>query len=198
MSIDRDTMLVQLAQRLGDTAYAIWPAAELEDMLDTGVEGLYPSYFDRIVDSTTAGAGPIQTLPTGCRNIYYVGYQRSGANRVRSVRNWKEGDGDAYIPKTGITGDTLMWAWTQGWDAPVNGSTALGIPTEAREIVILRSHIAALESLLSSRVKQDKFYALTVRPAVTEEDVLSTLEALHASVNARLETVVKLPEIEGQ
>lgn len=188
----------KLEARLGDSANAVWTTAELDDLLDEAITGLYPSYYDRKVDTTVAGAGPVQTLPTGARNLYYVGYQRTGSNRVRSVRNWKEGVGDAYIPKTAITGDTLVWAWTAGWAAPATGAETVAIPGEAEEVTIMRAQVAALEQLLSGRVNADKFYSLTVRPGVTEDDILSTLEALHASINARLDRVQPLPEIEGQ
>lgn len=198
MAATRNSLRAKLEQRLGDTANAVWTDDELDDLLDEAIQGLYPSFYQRKVDTSTASAGPVQNTPLGVRNLYYVGYQRTGSNRVRSLRAWKEGYGQAYVPKTGIAGDTLVWAWTEGWEAPSTGTELLTFPPEAGEVVILRAQIGALEGLLSNKVKQEKFYSLTVRPSVTEDDILSTMEALHASVNARLDRVMPLPEIEGQ
>lgn len=191
----RSTYRNELRQRLGDTTAEIFEDGDLNDFLDGAVESLYPTYFQRNVDQTVAGAGPIQTAPTGARNIYYLGLKRTGSNRVRSVRNWREGDGEAYVPKTEITGQVLVWAWTSGWEAPDQDGDAYTFPVEAHELVILRAHVSALEALLSNRVKVEKYHALNVRPGITEDDILSTLEALHASIRERTERTLPLPTV---
>lgn len=191
----RDTLKNALRDRLGDNTNLVWPDTELNGYLDYGIKSLYPSYYRRNVSTTTGTAGLIQTAPAGARNIYLIGLQRDGTTRIRNLRGWAEGQGTAYIPKSNLLGETLVWAWTDGWDAPALGTTVLTIPIEAEEIVLLRAHITALEKLLTDRVRIEEFYALQVRESVTDEDVASTIEALHRSLNDRLSAVVPLPEV---
>lgn len=193
----RATLRAELARRLGDTTNAIWPVADLDGYLNWGIVGLYPTFFIRKTATTVAAAGPLQTAPAGARNIHMLGLQRTGSTRVRPLRSWQEGDGQAFIPKTGITGETLVWAWTQGWDAPASDGEVLTIPREAEEVVIIRAQIAALERLLSDRVSVDKYLSLSVRQASSEEDIATTIDALHASLRDRMEHVVPLPEVKA-
>lgn len=198
MATTRDALRTTLRNRLGEATADVWSDSELDDFLDDAIEGLYPSFYQREVETTLATAGPLQTMPTGCRNLHYVGLKRPTSNRVRNIRNWKEGNGEAYIPKTDIDNPahTIVWAWTQGWDAPSTGSESISVPTDAQEVIILRAAITALEAVLTSRVKSEKYHAIMVRPGVTEEDVVTTMEALHASLNDRLERVIPLPEVQ--
>jgi hypothetical protein len=185
----------ELENRLGDTANAVWLDAELDGFIDYAIKGLYPTFYQRQMAVTTAGVGPMQTMPTGARNLYMVGLQAVGSARVRVVRGWAEGSTTAFVGKTGITGATLVWGWTSGWDAPVSSGTALTIPLEAEEVVILRAHISALEKLLSDRVSQEKYFALNVRQAATEQEVADTIDGLQVSLRARIEHAIPLPEI---
>jgi len=184
-----------LQNRLGDTTNAIWSNDELNTYIDGAIVGLYPSYYRRLVDATTAGAGPVQTLPSGARNLYMVGVQRTGSTRVRYLRRWAEGDGEAMVPKTGITGETLVWAWTAGWPAPSSDIEVLTIPSEAEEVVVIRAMVSALEKLLTDRVSAERFLAVQVRQGATEDDINSAIDALHISLRERLERTIPLPEI---
>lgn len=191
----RDQLRSELATRLGDSAFAVWPSAELDGFLNYAIKGLYPSYYQRKVASTTTVAGPVQTAPTNARNLYLVGHQRQNTIRVRNLRGWADGGGTAYLPKALDAGDTLVWAWTTAYDAPATGAEQLVIPAEAEEVVVLRAQITALEKLLSDRVSVDKYHALQVRQGVTEDDIANTLDALHASLRDRLSGVLPLPEV---
>jgi hypothetical protein len=184
-----------LASRLGDSGFSVWSSDELDAFLSTGITALYPYWYRRKVETTEAGNGPIQILPAGCRNLYMVGHRRSTSTRVRPLRNWEEGDGEAFVAKTGITGDTLLWAWTEGWEAPDLEDDPLGIPVESEEAVLLRAQISALEKLLSDRVSVEKYHALTVRQAVTEDDLSLIIDALHQSLREHYERAMPLPEV---
>lgn len=183
--------------RLQDLANATWPVGELNGYLSQAIKSLYPNFWLFKTATTVATDGPLQTNPTGGRNFYFIGLQRIGSTRVRLMRQWKEGDTSTYIPKTGITGQTLVWAWTTGFTPPAGDGTTLDIPDSAEEIVVLRTQITALERILTTRVESAKYFALTVREGVTEQDVLNTLDALHASVANRLENAIKRPERVG-
>lgn len=194
----RDDLQAELELRLGDPSNSIWSTTELEGYLNFAIKGLYPSFYKRNVDTTTAGAGPLQTAPSGANNLYNIAHQRSGSTRARPLRVWTEGDGEAFIPRTGITGDTLVWSWTSGYDAPATGAEALTIPFEAEEIVVLRAQISALEAILADRVSTERFIALSVREGTTEDDIANTLDALHASLRQRLESSsMTLPEVKN-
>lgn len=186
----------ELARRLGDTGNSIWSTAELNGFIDAAILGLYPTFYQRKVDVTEALDGPVQPAPAGARNLYYVGLRRPSATRVRPMRGWIEGDGDAMVPKLGIAGMELLWAWTEGWNAPADDNEVLTIPSEATEVVLLRAQIAALEKLLSDRVSLEKYHAINVRQGTTEEDIGMTLDALHASLRERIERAVPLPEVQ--
>jgi hypothetical protein len=188
------TLADELKSRLGDSANAVWPAAELKDYLKYSIKGLYPTFYRFKVATSTATAGPLQTKPVGCRNLHMVGLKRSTSTRVRPLRGWQEGDNDAFISKTGITGDTLVWGWTEGWDAPAADGDVLTIPIEAEDVVLVRSQIKALERLLADRVAQDRYFNLTVRQAASEADIADTIDGLRQHLNDLTANVVKLPE----
>jgi hypothetical protein len=63
--------------------------------------------------------------------------------------------------------------------------------------VILRVQIAALEHILGSRAKQDKYFSLQVRQAVDENDLATMIDALHASLTERLSKAQPLPEVKA-
>lgn len=186
----------EVESRLGDTTNVVWTEAQLNGIIDFVVQGLYPTFFQREVAETTAGAGPIQTMPADARNLYMLGHKRATSTRVRSLRKWEEGDGEAYIPRTGITGDTLVWAWTQGWSAPVNDTEVLSFPPEAVEVVVLRTMVAALEYLLTDRVSQEKFHAIQVREGNSENDIDLLISNLRDSITERVQRTLPLPEVQ--
>lgn len=186
----------EVASRLGDTINEVWTEAQLNGIIDHVIQGLYPTFFQREVEETVAGDGPIQTMPVGARNLYMVGHKRSSSTRVRALRNWEEGNGQAYIPRTGITGDALVWAWTAGWEAPANDAEALLFPTEAVEVVVLRTMVAALEYLLTDRVSQEKFHAIQVREGSSEQDIDLLLSNLRDSITERVQRTIALPEVQ--
>lgn len=193
----RSDLRTEIQNRLNDGSAAIWPAAELNGYISQAIKSLYPSFWIFKTVTTTASDGPLQTNPSGARNIYFLGLQKPGSTRVRMLRQWREGDTSTYIPKTGISGQVLVWAWTAGFTAPTGDITALDIPQEAEEIVVIKVQITALERVLSSRVETAKYFALTVREGVTEVDLVNTLDALHASLDQRLATTIKLPVRQG-
>jgi hypothetical protein len=174
----------------------IWSDGDLNGIIDDAIEGLYPAFYKRNVGTTTAGVGPSQTLPTGARNLYMIGLQRVGSNRVRPLRNWVEGQSTAIVPKANIAGATLVWAWTSGWDAPATDLTVLDIVNEAREVLLLRCEIAALEELLSTHIQAGGYNAIQARRIVSESDIVNALQAKHTSLQERLERVVPLPEVQ--
>lgn len=190
----RATLATEIASRLGDGGNAIWTAPEVKSLVDYAIKGLYPAFYQRKVGTTLVADGLVQTAPVGAKNVYLIGYNRQDTARVRNLRGWAEGDGTAFLPKQLDVGDTLVWAWTVGWDAPATDGEALTIPREAEEVVILRCQIAALERLLSDRVSTEKYFALQVRQAITEEDIATSIDALNASLRDRLSVVVPLPE----
>lgn len=186
----------EVESRLGDTANVVWTEALLNGIIDFAIQGLYPTFFQREVAETTAGAGPIQTMPADARNLYMLGHKRLTSTRVRALRKWEEGDGEAYIPRTGIAGDTLVWAWTQGWSAPSSDTQALSFPSEAAEVVVLRTMVAALEYLLTDRVSQQKFHAIQVREGNSESDIDLLISNLRDSLTERLARALPLPEVQ--
>jgi hypothetical protein len=190
----RTTLSTELAGRLGDSGNAVWSAADVKSYVDYAIKSLYPSFFQLRVATSTAGDGPLQVKPVGATNLHMVGLKRSTSTRVRPLRGWQEGDADAYVSKTGITGDTLVWAWTEGWDAPEADATVLTIPRAAEEVVLTRAHITALERLLSDRVSQEKYFNLNVRQAASEADVADTIDLLRQRLNDMLNVVMPLPE----
>jgi hypothetical protein len=167
----------------------------LNGFIDDAIEGLYPSFYKRNVQATTAGVGPSQPLPAGARNLYMVGLQRVGSNRVRPLRNWVEGQSTAMIPKSNIAGATLVWAWTSGWTAPATDLVTMDILPEAREVLLLRAEIAAFEELLSGKLQAGGYGAVQLRQMITEDEVVNALQAKHASLQDRLDRVIPLPEV---
>lgn len=193
----RSDIRTEVRNRLSEAAASIWTDAELNGFISNSIASLYPNFWLFKTATTVATDGPLQVNPSGARNLYFIGLQRIGSTRVRLMRQWKEGDTSTYIPKTGITGQTLVWAWTTGFTKPTGDVAALDIPQEAEEVVVLRTQITALEKVLSSRTKAATFFALTVREGVTEQDLVNTLDALHASIANRLENAIKRPERVG-
>lgn len=193
----RSDIRTEVRNRLHEPTAVIWTDAELNGYIAQAIKSLYPNFWLFKTATSTATDGPLQTNPTGGRNFYFIGLQRPGSTRVRLMRQWKEGDTSTYIPKTGIADQLLVWAWTAGFTAPTGDVTALDIPQEAEEVVVLRAQITALETVLSSRTKSESFFALTVREGVTEQDIVNTLDALHASLSNRLENAIKRPDRVG-
>jgi hypothetical protein len=189
----REDLRVECAYRLGDISQAIFTTTELNKYIDKAIKSLYPTYFQYEVATTTATDGPLQTMPTGARDLYYIGVQKPNSTRVRLLRQWREGQGEAFIPKTGISGETLVWAWTQGFTVPTEDLIAIDLNEETEEVVILRVCISALERISSSRVEIAKYFAMTVREGVTEADIISILDAYHASLDARIKQAVPRP-----
>lgn len=193
----RATLKTELDFRLGDGTDTIWTAPEKQQYVDDAIASLYPYYYLRQTNTSVAGAGPMQTMPSGAINLYYIGLQSTGSNRARVIRGWQEGTGQAVVPKLNITGQTLIWAWTIPHTVPASSGTVLTLPIPAEEVVILRAQITALERVLSNRVKAAKYFAIQVREGVTENEIISSLDALHASLDARLKNVLPLPERVG-
>ena len=199
----RSTLVADASQRLLDTSNTIFPVAEMRTYFNGAVTSIYPTFFNYETSTTTATNGPIQTMPTldglgnalalPCRNLYYIGESKSTSVRVRLLRQWKEGVGCAFIPKTGIAGETLVWAWTSGFTDPGDDVTALNLTPEAEDVVVIKMCIAALERVASSRVELLKYFALTVREGVTEQDVIQALDAFHASLDDRIKAAIPRP-----
>lgn len=193
--VTRADIRSEVQRRLGDTTGAVWSEAQLNGIIDLTVQGLYPTYFQREVAETEAQDGPIQPMPSEARNLYMVGHKRATSTRVRALRGWNEGDGEAYIPRTGIEGDLLVWAWTEGWDAPTDDDERLTFPAEAVEVVVLRVMVSALEYLLTDRVSEEKFHAIQVREGATEPDIDLLLSNLRDSITERVSRAIALPEV---
>ena len=193
----RSELREQVITRLGDPNGEVWTVPELNDYLNQAIQSLYPYWPVYKVGTTTAGPGPVQTAPSGCRNIYWIGVKGATSTRVRTIRGWREGDGNAIVPKVNINGLELSWAWTEPHPAPTSDAAALTIPEQAEEVVVLRAVISALERVLSSKVKRERYYALHMREGVTEPDIGLALDALHESVRRRLERAPQPPERVG-
>lgn len=191
----RDSLTAEVTLRLKDPAHAVWTENELHTYINTALEGLYPTYFRRMVEQTVAGAGPIQTLPIGAKNLYQVGYKKSTSRRARLLRKWGEGTGEAYIPRTAITGDALVWMWTTGWVASdyEDIETIENLPTEAIEAVVLRTCITAMERILQEKERLDQYLAIQAREDVSEQDIAVTLDALHATLDRKVKVAHPLP-----
>lgn len=190
----RQTIREEVERRLGDTTNVVWTDADLNGYIDNVIRGLYPTFFRFDAATTTAGAGPLQNLPSGARNVYAIAVQMTNSARPIPVSGWTEGSTAAFIPVTGITGATIVWSWTKGFTAPAADGTTLDLNAEVEEFVILRTHLTALEHLLGSRVKQDKYFALNLRQAVTEADIATLIDALHASLDERMQRAIPLPQ----
>ena len=199
----RSTLVTDASQRLGDSGNSVFTVAELRVYFNNAVSSLYPTFFRYEASTTTAGNGPIQTMPSldglgaslalPCRNLYYIGESKSTSVRVRLLRQWKEGDGCAFIPKTGISGETLVWAWTTGFTDPADDVTPLNLTPEAEDVVVIKMCISALERIASNRVELLKYFALTTREGVTEQDVIQALDAFHASLDDRIKAAIPRP-----
>lgn len=190
----RLTVREELRRRLGDGGSVVWTDTELNGFIENGIAGLYPTYFLYDQATTTAGSGATQPAPSGARNIHQIAIQFTGSTRTHALRGWQEGNAQAYLPVSGITGSTLVWSWTKGFTVPTGDVVALDVTNEALEVLILRTQITAMENLLSDRVKTDKFFALNIRQGVTEQDIAIILDALHSSLNKRQERAIPLPE----
>lgn len=190
----RSDLRADINYRLGDIGATIFTATEVNKYIDKAIKSLYPTYFLYKTNTIVATDGPLQTTPAGAKNIYYVGLKKVTSTRVRLVRQWREGADQVFIPKTGITGETLVFAWTAGFNSPADDVTTLDLNPECEEVVILRSMISCLERITSSRVETAKYFSMTVREGVTEADLTATLDALHASLEQRLKQAVPRPE----
>lgn len=191
----RADIRAEVQRRLGDTLASVWTTDELNGFIDYVIEGLYPTFYQRQVAETTAANGPIQVMPAAARNLYMVGHKRATSTRVRNLRKWEEGYGEAYIPRTGIEGDALLWAWTEGWQAPSSDTENLTLPGEAGEVVVLRTMVAALEKLLTGRVSEEKYHAVFVREGVSEDDIDMLISNLRDSIRERVDRTLPLPEV---
>lgn len=189
----RSAIRTEVGYRLGDIGGTIFTATEMNQYIDHAIKSLYPTYFAYKTTTTVATIGPLQATPSGCRNIYYLGLQAPTSTRVRLLRQWKEGDTNTFIPKTGIAGQTLVWAWTQGFSSPADDVTTLDMNPECEEVVIIRCMISCLERIVTNRVEAARYFSLTVREGVTEADVIQTLDALHATLDVHMKAAIKLP-----
>lgn len=187
------TLLADLNSRLNDAANTVWPAAEKALFVSDAVAGLWPAFFLNKTGTTVATAGPIQTLPSGAVNLHYVGVKSATATRVRVIRGWQEGNGDCIVPKVNILEQTLVWAWVEPHAVPASTSTTLTCTVPALEVARLRAEISAYENVLGDRTKTAKYFAQQVREGVTESELVSQLDALHASVDARLKGLPPMP-----
>ncbi len=189
------TLLTDLNTRLNDAANTTWSAAIKTLFVSDAVASLYPAFYNLKVGTTTAASnGPVQTMPAGCVNLYYVAIKKDAlSNRARTIRGWREGDVDAIIPKLNIINQTLIWGWTAPYAVPASTATLLDVPPEGLEVARLRAEISAWEQLLGMRVKNPKYFATQVREGVTEAEIIQTLDALHATVDTRLKLQPALP-----
>lgn len=195
MSTTVNSLQAQVSARFNDSANTVFSAAEVKDYVRSAINGLYPRHYALSTATTVAGAGPIQTMPALCSNVYYVGLQGATSTRVRQIRGWSEGSGQAIIPKLGISGQTLVWAWTVGFSAPAVDTDPTNTPHNSEEDILLRAQITCCERLLSDIVKLQKYLAVNVRQGVTEVDIGNTLDALHASLEERRAYLRPLPEV---
>lgn len=189
----RSDLVGRASQLLGDSGNAIFTTTEMNKYFTGAVKSLYPTYWKYETATTTAGAGPLQTMPSGARNLYYIGEQKATATRVRLIRQWKEGTTTTFVPKVNITGETLVWAWTAGFTDPADDVTTLDMNAECEEVVVTKMCISAMERIASSRTEQLKYFALTVREGVTEQDVIAILDAYHATLDNLLKQAVPRP-----
>ncbi len=191
----RATFRDELRRRLGDTSATVWSDAELNGFLNHSIKALYPTYFQRKTGDTLAGNGPAQMLPAGAKDLYYVGLQRLEATRIRPIRGWIEGDGVVIVPKLNITGFTLHWGWTEGWDAPATDNETIPIPKEAEEVTLLRANVLAMEKLLASRTHFENFQALLgLQEGVTDNEINASISSLKDSLIRFQERAIPLPE----
>lgn len=189
----------ELANRLNDPNNVVWTSTELNGYIDHAIKSLFPTYYIRKVGTTVAEGGPIQVPPLGATNLYFIGVQKIGSTRVRPIRGWTEGDDGAVVPKMGIYGANLFWAWVEGWDSPAADGTLLTVPKEAEDAILLRSHIKAMERLLSSRTHFEAYQVLlSARDGVTEDDISSTINHLRQSLQAHESKAIPLPERKEQ
>lgn len=193
----RSDLRSDIATRLGDITNAIWTVPELNGYIDKAIKSLYPTYFILESGVTLGSTGPLQNMPAGARNLYAVGVMAVTATRVRTVRQWREGINSTLIPTYDLTGFLIVWSWTMGFTSPGDDVTTLDLLPECEEVVVLRASISAIERILSDRVSAQKYFALTVREGTTEQDLVQTLDALHASLQNRLSQATKLPERVG-
>lgn len=187
------TLRTTLRQMVADEAATVWSDADLNGILGTSIKALYPWFHVKKTGTSTAADGPMQTLPAGAKDLYYVGLRRVGSSRVQPIRNWVEGNGEVVVPKVGIAGGELVFGWHEGFSVPVNDSDLLRIPPEAEEIVLLRGQIACLESVLASRVQANRYLSLYTREQVTEQDIAVSLDSLRESLAVRLQNLIPLP-----
>lgn len=197
MAATLTTAISDVRSRLNDAITQVFTDAQLTVFIADAITGLYPALYTFQVGTTIASAGPLQTHPAGALQLYAVSVQAIGSTRARPIRGWHEGAGSSFVPKTNISGQTLIWSWTAPFTAPVAGSDLLGVPVWGEELVKIRSEITALEQVLTNRVKGVKYFASSVREGVTEAEIDTTLNALHASIESRLKHVVPLPQRVG-
>lgn len=196
MSTTRTSLRTELKDsRVGSTAFT---DAQLNYFIDTAIQGLYPVYYKLYVDTTTAAGTVIETAPSGCVNIHEILVQ---GPRPRRLRGWREGQGEAFVPAYAIgdgtpAGGTLIWHWTTGWDAPASDGAAIDIPNEAREYVLLKAHMMCLQNLLTSRLETDKFFAIQVRQAITEDELLAAIDSIQRQLDTKAQQAKPLPKVE--
>jgi hypothetical protein len=190
-----NTILAKVETKLNDSGNAVWDAPTLTDFIKTALTGLYPYYYRSLVDTTTAVAGCVQTMPSGAKNLYRIQLLKTSGRRARNLRHWSEGATTAIIQIANATGGTLLWAWTDGWEVPATDDTAIPeLPNEAEEAIIIKACIMALEQLLTDQEKAQVYYAVQVRQGRTEQDIALTLDTLHASLERKFKAALPLPE----
>lgn len=195
----RQTLREEVVRRLGDPALIVWDTAELNGFIDNSIKTLYPIYWLSKVGITTATDGPIQIAPSEAigKHIYYLGFQRTGANKTRPLHGWVAGeaDGQVIVPKLTLEGMTLLWGWTEGFNGPDSDTEVLTIPKESEEVVVLRTQVLALERLLSSRTHFEEYQVLlAAREGVTENDIVGTINSLRTSITVLEGRAVPRPE----
>lgn len=187
----RDALLSEL--KTGHLGTTYWSDTKLELYLDRAIERLYPTWFQRNVDTTVAGTGPVQTMPSGATNVHEIVVHDG---RPRYLRGWSEGDTDAYVPfSTDVTGKTLVWMWTAGWSAPATGATNMTMPTDAESAVVIMAKMAALQSLLTDKLQVDTHMAAQVRPNITEDELLGAIDALSRELRELADRALMRPEV---
>lgn len=199
----RSDLRSRVSQQLGDPTAAVFTSTELNLYFTNAVKSLYPTYWRYMASETVGSAGTFQAMPTHdslgvllalpCRNLYQIKYIKPGTVRPRLLRQWTEASGFAEIPRSDLLGDTIIWSWTTGFTDPGDDITTLDMNPECEEIVTIRMMIACLERVASNRVEAAKYFSLTVREGVTEQDVIAALDALHATLQDRLKAAVARP-----
>lgn len=194
----RDTVRLAVQTRINDTGAAVFTTTELNSFLEQACNALFPTWYRLETGTTTAGAGPLQTGPSlsGGR-LYYVGMQTTTSNRVRTLRGWQQGYTSHLVPKVGISGNTLVWAWYYPPPNQTSDGVAWGLFPPEEMAVIIKTQIACLEQVLQDRARKSLYLAANVREGVTEQEIAITLDALHATYEDLAKNAIPVPNRVG-